>query len=1344
MLNSGKYFDRITESLNIVRQELISRSKLGLTDLNKFCEDFVRDIFNITYGYNLKNLNNPVSNYPGLDLGDVERGIAYQVTAIKTSNRVDEMIEQCIKENHFRTFKTINFFVLTSKQKHYTLSKSSHTYFDFSPEKNIIDFDDVYRDIQSLDTDRKLQLANYIEAEMPSFLSVTRGFSETELNVSLAKYLNKITKSKTISLLDSRYVDIYGQGDLELDAIGVEILDDEFQQFHNVYNFFEDPGSADHDGQEYKEDLDVSDMPEPEAKAKEPRVDTIFNISQDTQRFIIIGAPGSGKTTTLRKVQYQNCKTALRDNLNTQIPVFIVASMYGKPGMENLKIMIAEELQVPRPQVQKLLEKGRIQLLLDGMNEVDIKLKNFFEDEIRNIISTYDDVSVIISSRKYNFKNIYNIPLFELKELQDSEIKEFIYKHNQTKSQEIWNELRSNHQIMRLAYNPLMLFMIVGASRSGQIPKSKGELFDFFVNNILEVEFRKVISSGKDASVFAAYKEKRLDILSFLAFQLKLQGKVSVAGEVARSLISGRFDYLVYFELLDSPLLTGTTTVSFFHEMFLDYFCALAFKRKFDQSGTEPFSLREFGINDINENRWYEPLLMCGDLFGKKDSSGESAEKYVELLMRKEINVAKPQRKLAVSNYDLQDEKHVFELHESLQFTKEDFDENLLIAAKVAYQLRVLYPGIYQRVEKTLSNYLTVWSLNYRASSNLFSLPKLFAAIAALSSTRLLNKIFFDLKWREIWLYTPDYDSEEQDIPNMSLPAEDSLDLQQALVSHISNFDALFEILNNEDELLRYVFTIPIRERVHRIKNMLLASSNLNDLKRSYASKNTNIELLNYIGQIDIDFFIDHYDIEAWGSERLINQLLKNLNAKRARSLIIDMVQELDMSTQLEKDVIIAFFSGPFYAELYPFLEEQLSAKGPLRHLIIEKIKGVRFSTLSNGLRQYVKPKAIDYEPNVVKCKYIAIKKNVLDTRFQLQVPDITLSVFTWLRSREAISINGTQDCRIEAVGLRHAVLKKEISWKKIKSDADLAEIACYVVARPLTGTSLPDVPDEGVIKSVNMPMLDYIDLKIFENTHPDLLLENKLFMNELHQKLSLSNNSKYVEMVRNFGWIHKFHQFIPSTRYGLVVRKYNALATIGIIGQSHFISRDNPDDYFQIGDVCVFEKNNTFVLLDDQNDRSEKIGYIHSTVARVDYDKKEGHIFKRNKREDEKDFYFHFSDCDQTLSAGDYVSFIPGSNLALSSLGLPKAYKIQREKEVDKCEILTVNYNSVKKVLWGKCADLQTKESFIYTHFLEFRGMNQGRNIKIGQVYSYRLHVYHEGQEQKVRLLDIQQEERG
>ena len=174
MIQTGKYYEGIVEMLNNFRSEVQIFSSLGLLNINKHSENFMKRLLNLTYGYELENLNKEKSNYPGIDLGDTGDSIAYQITATKKSEKIDETLAACLKHKHYETFKTINVFILTSKQTTYTLKVTTDPLFAFLPETNIIDFSDLLKDIEHLDPSRIKALHDYIKSELQPTIEAIR------------------------------------------------------------------------------------------------------------------------------------------------------------------------------------------------------------------------------------------------------------------------------------------------------------------------------------------------------------------------------------------------------------------------------------------------------------------------------------------------------------------------------------------------------------------------------------------------------------------------------------------------------------------------------------------------------------------------------------------------------------------------------------------------------------------------------------------------------------------------------------------------------------------------------------------------------------------------------------------------------------------------------------------------------------------------------------------------------------------------------------------------------------------------------------------------------------------
>ncbi len=165
MITRGYFIGQIIDELTAVSHQVKSRSGLQLFDLNRYLEDFFKDILNIVYGYKLKNLNEDRSNNPGLDLGDEGAKVAFQVTSTKTSDKINKTLEKAAGQ--LGKFPTIYVLILQEKQGSYSgLDADLAKPFGFKAEEHILDIQDVLKLVLSLPIDRLQQLFDMVNKEV--------------------------------------------------------------------------------------------------------------------------------------------------------------------------------------------------------------------------------------------------------------------------------------------------------------------------------------------------------------------------------------------------------------------------------------------------------------------------------------------------------------------------------------------------------------------------------------------------------------------------------------------------------------------------------------------------------------------------------------------------------------------------------------------------------------------------------------------------------------------------------------------------------------------------------------------------------------------------------------------------------------------------------------------------------------------------------------------------------------------------------------------------------------------------------------------------------------------------
>lgn len=153
MLTRGILIGKIVDDIATLKYQIDLRNKLGQFDLTKFCEDFFKEVLNITYGYNLVNLNKTRSNTPGLDLGDDKKRIGIQITSQNTKAKIVATYLAITGEQ--RKIYSDNYVVIIgNKQGSYSIEKTFQKKYNFDSSRNILDLNSLLRDIVLLDIDQ--------------------------------------------------------------------------------------------------------------------------------------------------------------------------------------------------------------------------------------------------------------------------------------------------------------------------------------------------------------------------------------------------------------------------------------------------------------------------------------------------------------------------------------------------------------------------------------------------------------------------------------------------------------------------------------------------------------------------------------------------------------------------------------------------------------------------------------------------------------------------------------------------------------------------------------------------------------------------------------------------------------------------------------------------------------------------------------------------------------------------------------------------------------------------------------------------------------------------------------
>jgi predicted NACHT family NTPase len=224
-------------------------------------------------------------------------------------------------------------------------------------------------------------------------------------------------------------------------------------------------------------------------------------VASQKQFLMVLGAPGAGKSTFLRKIGLESFKGKKGNFKHQAIPVLLELKKFTESKID-LKALIEAEFTTcgfPKPKefTESVLDKGKLLILLDGLDEVPSANVNSVIDAIQDFVDRYDKNRYIASCRtaayRYNFKRFSDVILSEF---DDGQIQQFI--NNWFRSEEdkqagtaalCWELLKrdENKAAKELAHSPILLtFLCLTYDKSQTFANNRSGLYKKALRILLE------------------------------------------------------------------------------------------------------------------------------------------------------------------------------------------------------------------------------------------------------------------------------------------------------------------------------------------------------------------------------------------------------------------------------------------------------------------------------------------------------------------------------------------------------------------------------------------------------------------------------------------------------------------------------------------------------------------------------------------------------------------------------------------------------------------------------------------------------------------------------------------
>jgi len=357
-------------------------------------------------------------------------------------------------------------------------------------------------------------------------------------------------------------------------------------------------------------------------------VDDIREAINEHRRIMLLGDPGSGKTTTLWRLAYEYAQAA-REDEDAPLPVFVPLGGYTDPG--SFDAYLACHLGPLGKHLEAYCAAGRLTLLLDGLNEMPRKDYAGRVRRIRGFLNQHPDGTAVVTCRALDYvEKLERLQKVEISPLDEVRIHAFLCNYlGETVGEQCfwamagdevcelweewqgaggswaefwtaeeipdrvnwilwwsrnkWHHLRQDlPPLLALSRNPYLLLLTaqVYVAGGGKLPANRMRLFAAFVDTLLEREGARhpddwigaeQVQRGLSALAYAMQAEHRQGTTIKREWVLKRTRRIMPDCDVGR---------LLYLATSATLLDADEVSVRFHHQLLQEYFAVRELGRR--------------------------------------------------------------------------------------------------------------------------------------------------------------------------------------------------------------------------------------------------------------------------------------------------------------------------------------------------------------------------------------------------------------------------------------------------------------------------------------------------------------------------------------------------------------------------------------------------------------------------------------------------------------------------------------------------------------------------------------------------------------------------------------------
>ena len=258
---------------------------------------------------------------------------------------------------------------------------------------------------------------------------------------------------------------------------------------------------------------------EEEKKEKIERLPVLEGICKyAAEHVLLVGRPGSGKSTALARLLLQEAENALRDD-QAKIPILVELRYLPSEANESsvcdriVAFMHKHDpaLDIDEVGIKQLLRQGRLLLLVDGVNELPSDRGRVIVNQFRELYQK--TCPMIFTTRELSAGGDLGIAKrLEMQPLTEPQMQQFVMAYLPTQGERLLRQLSG--RLREFGQTPLLLWMLCSLfQQSEQIPPNLGMVFRAFTVGYGD-RIKQDVTLSKDSRAWWGR------LLQYLAFKM--------------------------------------------------------------------------------------------------------------------------------------------------------------------------------------------------------------------------------------------------------------------------------------------------------------------------------------------------------------------------------------------------------------------------------------------------------------------------------------------------------------------------------------------------------------------------------------------------------------------------------------------------------------------------------------------------------------------------------------------------------------------------------------------------------------------------------------------------------